>query len=142
MLQNAQRSPIPNGSQQMSLKSWHLLACMWSCQLSNFLPILQAGNICDHMLFLGFHKSCKGNVLRLCKYFHCNDTSNNPPRTPGHDKLCHVRPVLDAVSKTCLDNYKPPKEQTIEEGMIAFKERLSFNCEFMIIANYHITFML
>ena len=41
---------------------------------------------------------------RLCKYFHCN-----------------VRPVLDAVSKTCLDNYKPPKEQTIDEGMIAFK---------------------
>lgn len=64
---------------------------------------------------------------RLCKYFHCNDTSNNPPRrTPGHDKLCHVRPVLDAVSKTCLDNYKPPKEQTIDEGMIAFKGRLSF----------------
>jgi hypothetical protein len=33
---------------------------------------------------------------------------------------------LDAVSKTCLDNYKPPKEQTIDEGMIAFKGRLSF----------------
>jgi hypothetical protein len=79
------------------------------------------------MLFLGFHKSYKGNVLRLCKYFHCNDTSNNPPRrTPGHEQLCHVRPVLDAVSKTCLDNYKPPKEQTIDEGMIAFKGRLSF----------------
>ena len=64
---------------------------------------------------------------RISKYFHCNDTSNNPPRrTPGHDKLCHIRPVLDAVSKTCLDNYNPTKEQTIDEGMIAFKGRLSF----------------
>jgi hypothetical protein len=81
------------------------------------------------VIFVGFHLGSsfssmhfEGNVLR-----DCNDTLNNPPRrTPGHDKLCHVRPVLDAVSKTCLDNYKPPKEQTIDEGMIAFKGRLSF----------------
>ncbi|CAC5408617.1 unnamed protein product [Mytilus coruscus] len=55
------------------------------------------------------------------------DTSNNPPRgQPGHDKLCHIRPVLDTLTTTCLDNYRPHKEQSIDEGMIAFKGRLSF----------------
>jgi hypothetical protein len=56
-----------------------------------------------------------------------NDTSQNPPRRqPGHDKLCHIRPILNELSRTCLDNYNPNKEQSIDEGMIAFKGRLSF----------------
>lgn len=64
---------------------------------------------------------------KLNKYFHFNDRSNNPPRgQPGHDKLCHIRPVLDVVGEKCLSNYKPPKEQSVDEGMIAFKGRLSF----------------
>lgn len=64
---------------------------------------------------------------RLSKYFHMNDTSNNPARgQPGHDKLCHVRPVLDVLSHKCLINYHPQKEQSVDEGMIAFKGRLSF----------------
>ena len=64
---------------------------------------------------------------KLSKYFHCNDTSANPPRRqPGHDRLCHVRPVIDVLSQTCLNNYNPPREQTVDEGMIAYKGRLSF----------------
>ena len=64
---------------------------------------------------------------RISKYFHMNDTSQNPPRRqPGHDKLCHIRPILNELSRTCLDNYNPNKEQSIDEGMIAFKGRLSF----------------
>ena len=59
---------------------------------------------------------------RISKYFHVNDTSNNPPRGwPGHDKLCHIRPVIEKVAETMT----PPKEQSIDEGMIAFKRRLS-----------------
>jgi hypothetical protein len=34
-------------------------------------------------------------------------------------------PILNELSRTCLDNYKPNKEQSIDEGMIAFKGRLS-----------------
>jgi hypothetical protein len=64
---------------------------------------------------------------KISKYFHMNDTSGNPRRgQQGHDKLCHIRPVLDAILKTCMDNYLPHKEQSIDEGMVAFKGRLSF----------------
>lgn len=64
---------------------------------------------------------------RLCKYFHVNDTTNNPARRqPGHDKLCHIRPILDTVLEKCLKNYNPPQNQSIDEGMIAYKGRLSF----------------
>ncbi|XP_062582665.1 piggyBac transposable element-derived protein 2-like, partial [Saccostrea cucullata] len=60
----------------------------------------------------------------LSKYLHCNDVTQNPPRrTPGHDKLCHIRPVLDYVLNKCV---KPHCEQSVDEGMIAYKGRLSF----------------
>ena len=64
---------------------------------------------------------------RLCKFFHVNDSTNNPARRqPGHDKLCHIRPIIDTVLEKCLKNYNPPKNQSIDEGMIAYKGRLSF----------------
>ena len=64
---------------------------------------------------------------KLTKYFHVNDTSLNPPRRQdGHDKLCHIRPVLTAVNNACLTNYRPHREQSVDQGMIAFKGRLSF----------------
>jgi len=64
---------------------------------------------------------------KLAKYFHCNDTRQNPPRQqPGHDRLCHVRPILDGLNLRCLENYHPHREQSIDEGMIAYKGRLSF----------------
>jgi len=63
---------------------------------------------------------------RLCKFFHVNDTRNNlARRQPGHDKLYHIRPILDTVLEKCLKNYNPPKNQSIDEGMIAYKGRLS-----------------
>lgn len=50
-----------------------------------------------------------------------NDITQNPAqRQPGHDKVCHIRPVLEKVSETCFENYYPHKEQSVDEGMIAF----------------------
>ena len=41
---------------------------------------------------------------RFCKYFHVNDTTNNQARRqPGHDKLCHIRPILDTVLEKCFN---------------------------------------
>lgn len=63
----------------------------------------------------------------LTKYLHCNDITNNPPwRTPGHDKLCHIRPILDDILQKCTNNYNPHRGQSVDEGMIAYKGRLSF----------------
>ena len=45
-------------------------------------------------------------------YFHCNDTRNNSARgQPNHDKLCHIRRILDVVLAMCKENYIPDKEQ-------------------------------
>ena len=61
------------------------------------------------------------------KYFHCNDTRNNPDRgQPNHDKLCHIRRILDIVLAMCKENYIPDKEQAIDEAMIGFKAGLGY----------------
>ena len=61
------------------------------------------------------------------RYFHCNDTRNNPARgQPNHDKLCHIRRILDVVLTKCKENYIPHKEQAIDEAMIGIKGRLGF----------------
>lgn len=49
---------------------------------------------------------------RISKYFYLNDTSNNPPRGRlGHDKLCHIRPVIEKVAETCSTNYDQRNNQ-------------------------------
>ena len=64
---------------------------------------------------------------KLCQYFHINNTENNPPKgDPNHDQLCLVRPLHDCVLHNCLTVYKPNRENSIDEAMIAFKGRISF----------------
>ena len=61
------------------------------------------------------------------RYFHCNDTRNNPARgQPTHDILCHIGRILDVVLTKCKENYIPHKEQAIDEAMIGIKGRLVF----------------
>lgn len=63
----------------------------------------------------------------LCKYLHCNDTSENPARGQvGHDRLIHVRPVLDEVLHRCITMYSLHRECTVDEAMVAFRGRLGF----------------
>ncbi len=64
---------------------------------------------------------------KLSQYFHVADVSGNPPRgQPGHDKLAHVRPVLEAVRQRCLINYNPHQNVSIDEAMVAFRGRLGW----------------
>ncbi|XP_053381674.1 piggyBac transposable element-derived protein 4-like [Mercenaria mercenaria] len=56
---------------------------------------------------------------KISKYFHVADTSYNAARgQPGHDKLSHVRPILEAVRVNLMANYKPHRETTVDEAMI------------------------
>ncbi|XP_053388758.1 piggyBac transposable element-derived protein 4-like [Mercenaria mercenaria] len=62
---------------------------------------------------------------KISKYFHVADTSCNPARgQPGHDKLSHVRPILEAVRVNLMANYKPHRETTVDEAMIGYTGRL------------------
>lgn len=64
---------------------------------------------------------------KLMQYFHVNDCSNMVPRgSPGHDKLYPIRPILDGVLKTCLANYNPHRNSSVDETMVAFRGRLGF----------------
>ncbi|XP_033748367.1 piggyBac transposable element-derived protein 4-like isoform X2 [Pecten maximus] len=64
---------------------------------------------------------------KLAQYFHLNDSTTNPPKgSDGHDKLHHVRPVLDTIQGTIASQYTLHQDCAIDEAMIAYKGRLSF----------------
>ncbi|XP_033731237.1 piggyBac transposable element-derived protein 4-like [Pecten maximus] len=64
---------------------------------------------------------------KLAQYFHLNDSTTNPPKgSDGHDKLHHVRPVLDTIQGTIASQYPLHQDCAIDEAMIAYKGRLSF----------------
>jgi len=64
---------------------------------------------------------------KICQYFHANDSTTNPQRgQPGHDRLHHVRPILDIINRKCLEEYKPHQDTSVDEAMIAFRGRLGF----------------
>ena len=67
---------------------------------------------------------------KLCQYFHANNSTLNPPRgTLGplrHDRLHHVRNIIEIVCGNCLEQYKPHQNTSVDEAMIAFRGRLGF----------------
>ncbi|XP_053398296.1 piggyBac transposable element-derived protein 4-like [Mercenaria mercenaria] len=64
---------------------------------------------------------------KISKYFHVADTSCSTARgQPGHDKLSHVRPILEAVRAKLMANYKPHRETTVDEAMIGYTGHLRF----------------
>ncbi|XP_033728229.1 piggyBac transposable element-derived protein 4-like [Pecten maximus] len=64
---------------------------------------------------------------KLHQYFHVCDSSQNPPKgQPGHDKLARVRPILESVREKLKSQYRPHKETSIDEAMIAYTGRLGF----------------
>lgn len=64
---------------------------------------------------------------KIQQYFHVGNASNNPPRgRPDHDRLAHIRHVLNVVRENCNRQYTPHKECAVDEAMIAFRGRLSF----------------
>lgn len=64
---------------------------------------------------------------KLLQYFHLSDSSSYIPRgQPGHDKLYHVRSMMEKV-QTCISReWKLGRDVAIDEAMIAYKGRLSF----------------
>ena len=80
-----------------------------------------------------FHPSCletkfsRTRFENLQRYLHVADTSANPPRgAPNHDKLAHVRPILEEIRQTSQREYNPHMEVSIDEAMIGYSGRLGF----------------
>ncbi|XP_062614405.1 piggyBac transposable element-derived protein 4-like [Saccostrea cucullata] len=53
---------------------------------------------------------------KITQYLHCSAEDME-------DTLYKIRPILDIVSKNMSESYNPRKQQTIDEGMIAYKGR-------------------
>ena len=64
---------------------------------------------------------------KLTEYLHVSDRENQPPRgSPQYDKLFKIRPVLNTMTETFAQYYKPSQDQAIDEGMVAFTGHLSY----------------
>ena len=64
---------------------------------------------------------------KLLEYLHISDRALEAQRNdPNYDKLGKIHPMLEIIQQRFLEHYMPGKEQTIDEGMIAYKGRLSF----------------
>lgn len=80
-----------------------------------------------------FHLSCieerftRTRFENIQRYFHVADTRQNPPRNqPGHDKLVHVRTIMETIRENFKQQYNAHKEVSIDEAMIGFSGRLGF----------------
>ena len=63
----------------------------------------------------------------ISQFLHFADSTRTPARGEnGYDRLYKVRAVLNAVLENSQRCYSPNKHIAIDEGMIAFKGRLSF----------------
>ena len=68
----------------------------------------------------------RDHFLDLHRYFHCVDNSTlQPPWSPGYEKLGKVRPIVNMISDCLAKIYLPGKKFSIDEAMIAFKGRSS-----------------
>ena len=60
----------------------------------------------------------------ITRYLHFVDNATLTLRgSPGHDRLCKVRPVIDHLSSLFLDLYEPHQEVAVDEAMIKFTGR-------------------
>ena len=70
-------------------------------------------------------RDCFSLVLR---FLHLNDSSQYRKKgEPGHDPLFKLQPFIDPLFNNFQQHYTLSKEVCIDESMIAFKGRLSFN---------------
>lgn len=69
----------------------------------------------------------RNRFQEISKFLHFADSCVAPKKgQDGFDRLYKVRPVLSTVLKNCQTCYSPRKNIAVDEGMIAFKGRLSF----------------
>ena len=64
--------------------------------------------------------------LEIKRYLHFVDNASVIPRgQDGYDRLAKVRPATQSVKKAFLNNYKPHRENAVDEAMVPFKGRSS-----------------
>lgn len=86
------------------------------CSTNSFLGVKQVQDIMSRTRY-----------LKINQYLHFNDSSKAKPRGHAeHDKLFHIRPLINKLTETFAKAYAPNRENAIDEGLIKFKGRLAF----------------
>lgn len=97
----------------MGLHNLHDINSYWSTD-----PAFHLGVIADVM-------TCK-RFKKITQAFHVNDNATMPKRgETGYDKLYKIRPLLDRLNSSFVNECYATKSQSIDEAMIKFKGRSS-----------------
>ena len=80
-------------------------------------PVLHYAPIADRIT--------RDRFIAIWRFLHFTNEQPPPPSTPPSDRLYKVRPVITAVLAACRTNYRPHREQAVDEAMIGFKGRSS-----------------
>ena len=73
------------------------------------------------------HVMTRDRFENISRYFHASNTTQNPARgQPGHDRICHVRPLITMIVDKCRTLYNPHINTSVDEAMVAFRGRLGF----------------
>ena len=114
--------------------NWLPQLCMYWSQRYHFLPITE--------------RIPRDRFMDIWRYLHFTSQISPPappstttgaslspsaarasPSSPGSahtpDRLYKVRPIISAIVAACRNNYRPNREQAIDEAMVAFKGRSS-----------------
>ncbi|KAK3741427.1 hypothetical protein QZH41_003983 [Actinostola sp. cb2023] len=74
----------------------------------------------------------KNRFEELAQFIHFNDSEKRPARgARNYDRLYKVRPILSGVLNNIQNAYYPGKNISIDEGMVAFRGRVSSFLQYM-----------
>ena len=83
----------------------------------------------DPLLGVPAVSSCmpRGRYEKISKYFHLNDNTLRVPRDDDrYDPIYKVRPLYETVRMNCVEKYRPGRDISVDEAMVAFTGRLHF----------------
>ena len=72
----------------------------------------------------------RSRFKKITQYFHINNTTAVARGERGYDPLHKIRPLLSATSNSFARRYRPGRDLSIDEAMVAFKGR-SFMKQYM-----------
>ena len=77
-----------------------------------------------YLLFVSLDKHPSVPLLAdICRCYLNNNEDEIPYGTAGYNSLFKIQPALDIIKKTFSECYRPAKNMSIDEAMVAFKGR-------------------
>ncbi|XP_050414127.2 piggyBac transposable element-derived protein 4 [Patella vulgata] len=93
------------------------------------LPSLKQYWSSDPSLNSDFIRKCmsRDRYFAIQRDLHLTDSTKQPAKgADGFDRLYKVRPMIDMCKKSFREQYDPPQNISIDEGMVKYKGRLGF----------------